>query len=722
MGGVIGGVNAALPEAFEPPQLRAEAEKKAGFDLTAPCSGVSPSSAPSEATTSGATFTAEFPSDTSYASGEVIAGKISDVTNGANGAAVVAAAAAFRAAVDGTSPSQSSSLSSLGSGGRSTTMMAALLPLLARLPPICPGPRLTIAVPSLLLLAVRVLGAVSGRTLGFAAAGSRVSSGDGVRGQSSSTAMEAEAAVDFVRSCVREVWLHGNLSQQQEANAVDVGDEAGASAAEGGVAAKTEGVSTAASSGTGGENVMAGATGSVAEQADNDIDDDDWGDDDFQGAEGDFQGSGDDGGPGDGDDDTAAVNDSSAEVETEQEEAPTAVEGSPGDTEPTEEAGEVGEARDNDSSSSGGQEESETQEEQALGAKGEEAELPSAEGNEDDCDDASPSVDSSGSRSDSPVVADSSGSASGSADVVDTTMTPASTFVEGNEEASAGVVVNSPEMLNVGEVDAPAREETTDEKDRGVEEAKEAPSVPENVEDGDNSNGASGAAAAAAGSAGGGVSNTVVSQKEDGAVVDENTENGAESSSSNTAGTTPPIVIADALSLVLAAGRAVNELLSYLLNGQGVMNERAAAIGAAAEAWGAIALAIPQEVDELAEPLRAALTAPVEKCSVATRLALLHAVAVTVKAAAGGIAGEKESGAASMTSQPAAAALLRLLAPHALAGVRLEVDRAAAAAAGGNDGVVDEEPREACLLKGVHVAQLAFMVSIHCILFGWRDS
>lgn len=715
MGGVIGGVNAALPEAFDPPQPRVEVDQKTDSDRSTPSSGVSLCTPPES--TSGATFTAEFPSDTSTASEEVIAGNF-DVSSRADGAAVAVAAAAFRAAVDSSSRSRfSSSSSSLGSGGESVTMIAALLPLLARLPPICPGPRLTTAVPSLLLLAVRILGAVCGRTLGFAAAGlSGVSGSDGVGGPSST--MEAEAAIGFVRSCVRQVWLHGNLSQQQEPSVDVVSGEAGASAAEGGVAAKTEGVSTA-SSGVVGENTMTGASEGVAEQDGNKIDDDDWGDDDFQGAEGDFQGA--DGGGGD-DDDTAAAKDSSVDVETEQEEAPTAVEGSLGDTEPAEEAGEDMVARDDDSSSCGGTKESEAQKDQGLGAESEEAVPPSAAGAEDDGD-AYTSVGSSGSISDRPVGADASGSASGSADVVDTTK-PVSMSVEGNEEASAGVVVNSPETLSVGEGMAPAREETENNSERGVEEAKETLSVPDNVEDCGNQHGASGVAGT--NSADGGVSDAVVSQKEEDTVVDKNIEDGAESTRGTAAGTTsPPFVIADALSLVLAAGRAVNELLSFLLSGQGVMNRRAAAIGAAAEAWGAIALAIPQKVDELAEPLRAALTAPVEKCSVATRLALLHAVAVTVKAAAGGIAGEDEAGAVSMTSQHAAAALLRLLAPHALAGVRLEVDRAASAAsasatAGGSVGVVDEEPREACLLKGVHVAQLAFMVSIICLSFGGR--
>lgn len=169
----------------------------------------------------------------------------------------------------------------------------------------------------------------------------------------------------------------------------------------------------------------------------------------------------------------------------------------------------------------------------------------------------------------------------------------------------------------------------------------------------------------------------------------------------------------------------MNELLAYLLEGRGAVARRAASIGAAAKAWGAIALTVPQEMDALAGPLRAALTAPVGRCSVAARLALLQAVAVTVKAAAAGQEGEKEEGGGASSTlasrrAAAAAALLRLLAPHALEGLRLEVGRAAAAAAGTGGavgGAAGEEPREACLLEGVHVAQLAFQVGENACFF-----
>ena len=230
----------------------------------------------------------------------------------------------------------------------------------------------------------------------------------------------------------------------------------------------------------------------------------------------------------------------------------------------------------------------------------------------------------------------------------------------------------------------------------------------------------------------------------------DNVSNSANGSSGGGSGTPAPLV-ENAASLLLSAGRAVNELLEALLrraeeagddrrkgNANRPSRSSAAAaspastaaasatVGAAATAWGAVALALPLEAERLAGPLCAALSSPADRCSVETRLALLRAVAATVGPAAGegeaavapgdvGVgSGVGVEGEAALAVKRAASALLRLLAPPSLIGLRIEVDRAAALVVGGGGGGGDagreEGVREACLLEGVHVSQIAFKV------------
>lgn len=179
-------------------------------------------------------------------------------------------------------------------------------------------------------------------------------------------------------------------------------------------------------------------------------------------------------------------------------------------------------------------------------------------------------------------------------------------------------------------------------------------------------------------------------------------------------------LVPNARSLILGAGRAVNELLEDLLRRGGSVGRYsraspgalATAIGVAAEVWGAIASEVPGEAEGLSGPLRTALSCPVESCSVAARHALFGAVAATVAATS------KDEGDSNTTEgKRAAGVMLRMLVPHALAGLRVEIDRAASAPTNGR-GVRGEEERarEACILEGVRVAQIAFKVRNTCVV------
>ncbi|CBJ28961.1 expressed unknown protein [Ectocarpus siliculosus] len=640
MGGVVGGVNANIPAAFDLPLPPGEETGN-----TEPNSLSAASSTPAQI--GGATFTAEFPSDDSRSNGAP--GMVSNppVSAGADGAAANAAAKAFAAEVD---KSKSSS-----AGEEATVMVsAALLPLLARLVPLCPLPRLSSTLPSLLLLSVRLLGAESGRVLGVAAGSAAAAGmgsatgggggGDAAKGLSSTP--EAKAAVDFVRSSVREVWRHGNVQQRQEAGPGEVarapgppqgdveGAEAVVSAGRGAAVPETGSVSTAPGPDEGAEIVE--GSGVVANDEDGDNDDDDWGDDDFQGAEGDFQG---------------------AEGELQEGSSPPAAEAAA-------KSGEVGVR--SDECSGEGKEESETWQEEAPVVQ-----------HKDDA----PSSNKDGEEDGYASAAEDGADRSAHNDTEDET--------EGEANEAKEVLQEPADPDDVG-------------NDEGSQETSAAADAPV-------ASAAAAAAAAATTRAESADAPACVDSQDDGATTPEN------GSTEDVPVASPPPAVPDALNLLLGAGRAVNGLLAFLLGGEGATTERAAAIGAAAEAWGAVALTIPQEADGLAGPLREALTSSTEKCSVSTRLALLHAVIVTVKAAAGeddgAAAGQAEADGGAYR-KAAATALMRLLAPHALAGLRLEVDRAAAvaAAAGGGNvgGVADEEPREACLLEGVHLAQLAF--------------
>ncbi|CAB1108275.1 unnamed protein product [Ectocarpus sp. CCAP 1310/34] len=666
MGGVVGAVNANIPAAFDLPLPPGEETGN-----TVPNSLSVASSTPAQI--GGATFTAEFPSDDSTSNGAP--GMVSNppVIAGADGAAANAAAKAFAAEVDKDKSS---------SAGEEAAVMvsAALLPLLSRLVPLCPPPRLSSTLPSLLLLSVRLLGAESGRVLGVAAgsaAAARMVSATGGGGGSEDAAKglsstpEAKAAVDFVRSCVREVWRHGDIQQRQEAGPGEVahglgppqGDIEGAEAvpsAGGGAAVPETGSVSTAPGPDGGAEIVEGS-GVVAN--DEDGDDDDWGDDDFQGAEGDFQGAEgelqEDSSPPSVNDDPAAAAVAAGSVPAVED---AASEASVGKAEVAAESGEV-RVRRNDSSGKG-KEESETWQEEA------------------------------------PVVQDKDDAPSNNND--------------GEEDEHASAAEDG--------VDRSAHNDTEDETENETKDVLHAPVDPDGVgndESSQETSAAAGAPVASAAAAAAAAAATTPAESADAPACVDSQDDDATTPENGSTGdvpiASPPPAVPDALNLLLGAGRAVNELLTFLLGGEGATTERAAAIGAAAEAWGAVALTIPQEADGLAGPLREALTSPAEKCSVSTRLALLHAVVVTVKAAAGeddgAAAGQAEADGGAYR-KAAASALMRLLAPHALAGLRLEVDRAAAAAAaaaaaGGGNVVADEEPREACLLEGVHLAQLA---------------
>lgn len=700
MGGVVEGVAAVLPAAFEPALVFGADNEK-----------------PSTSVDTGPSFSAEFPPNP-------------DAVSSGHGAVVSANSRALKAATVVASAG--------GSRPNDAAMHAALIPLLPCLPPICPPSGRPDALPALLLLSVRVLGAVSSRTeagLSSGAAGeaSKASQGRGAGGLSPAMSYlsaagagskEAASAVDFVRACVREVWRYGDAPRIATAGAtaaVGVPPEGdvlgmGGDAGRGGVDASVNGfVSTppeVAAAANGGE-AKEDATEQVA--VDEEDDDDDWGEDDFQGA------------------DTVAV-------------APAAI------AEPIEAAmDEVCAAEeppnaDNAEDLCVGEEDVVEEglvvpavpqagdgEEMAAAAEAEAASVPEGERKENAVSplsgsekegDGDQNIEGRGPRVEAP---------------------PGPTISVGGDEcgqdafsSSAGVAEDNPStsdaedpvvVVEAGGIEAAQ----TDEKTLVPAAAVRAEEVPTGKADdapasphGDGSAVANGADSfdATTGRSSS-VSETIAAPNvaavesvetspDDSAVAPAGTDDGSSTEPSS------PLV-PNALNLVLSTGRAVNELLEDLLR-RGSTNRTgstlipgaagtAAAVCSTAEAWGAVALTVPQEAEGIAGPLREALTAPVDRCSVATRLALLHAVSVTVRAAVA----EGEDAAVveaieAAEARGAAAALLRLLAPHALAGLKLEVDRVAALGGGGGGDGETDEPREACLLEGVHIAQVAFKV------------
>lgn len=717
MGGVIGGVGAILPAAFDPPQTSTLTAEDVGAQTAS--SDISfPAFSPLPAEVSGAVaFAAEFPSHGSTAeNGNTAVSNKPPVTTGDDGAAVVAATSALRAvAVKRRSSSSAPTTTARAEEELEELRVSALLSLLARLPPICPPGRLPTALPSLLLLAVRVLGAVSGKSIGSTTTSSGIivagSGSDPAKGLEASR-LETQAAVEFVRSCVSEVSRHGDNPQEQEASA---GDVPLSSSEIDGVVAEARSGDEARPNNTGdsaeppsGEKTAAAAAAEMAESAtegDNDDDDDDWGDEDFQGAEDDFQGAEDAVPPAADDPAADAAPAAAVPVEDGVDETEAAVvEVGTGDDEPSAAEGEVAAEQ---TAESGEAEEDKGARDTEEG----EGETPPSQEDGEDVGDASGAEESKDDGDlEDPKETDEGESQEttpgGQTAAIATTATPPPSTAEkpvGDSEREIGTHAGA-------------------EKGK-EEEVVETPVESEDVEDDASSQETPAAAASAAGEASSHAegSPAAVPENEEAIIANGTIENNDNSVKVATTSPPPPAV-ADALILLLAAGRAVNELLTYLLDRQ--TSEKSLAIGAAAEAWGAIALAVPpQDAEGLAGPLRSALTAPIDKCSISTRLALLHAVAVTVGGDEGVVRGQTEG--------VAAATLLRVLAPHALAALRLEVDRAAGSegasvrAAGGSAS--GEEPREACLLEGVHVAQLAFKVlfpGVFCV-FGflafWLD-
>lgn len=728
MGGVVGGLEAVLP---------------AAFDVLAD-SGDRDS-------TQGSAFTADFPSD-----GDVVSVG-APVPDGVDSAAVRAASASIKY--------QDAS----ASRPDDPTILAALLPLLPCLPPVCPPPGRPSALPSLLLLAIKVLGAVTGQLGAFKAFGDGSgggSSSDGVSESSPMLALQAvnagpkaagEAAVEFVRSCVREVWRHGDASR--EAAAATAAEVAAAAAAEdlalAGAATTVVEKGSPAASDTGafvgvrahGNESPSTALGGVADEpadasggAMGDDDDDDWGEDDFQGA-GDASVDASQAAPTDSPPATEWL-EGGPSVEVEMKDLPAEEVAAAGGLEAappgTSDGGEGDEITDQGASSA------------AAVAVALEEKVEDSKTSSDTAADRGPNTLCLEDDSISAVVGDSETAESQSSGKV--VSAESETKVDGGAAGGARATVEVSEDVSVaaggdepgGDSPAVAAEQeqaprplSSDSLDIRDFAAEACPVEPP-----------ASAADAAKGDLGDEIpiSVAVVASPDDGAAnvtgadaaeISEPQESPDDVAVSSELA--PPAVngspqegkpdvaakaewppVENSLSLVRGAGRAVNQLLEDLLCRGGAAGRKggtasrtgstsaAAAIGVAAEAWGALALAVPQEAEGLAGPLRAALSSPVDRCSVAARKALLHAVSETVRAA---LQGEEDAArdADTVAARGAAATLLRLLAPHALAGLRLEVDQAAAVA-GGRDVGGEEEPRESCLLEGVDFAQLALKV------------
>lgn len=613
----------------------------------------------------------------------------------------------------------------------SRVILCSLLPLLAKLPPLCPPSQRPAALPSLLLLSTRVLGAVAAISEPRSNVSNPVSTrhkvlqngaifhgnggAAGVLGRAVgpgalTASPEASAAVDFVRSCVEEVWLYGDALRHSVSIAetpialdgLQTSDNvSGDSAQNVGTgehvesAAETSRIGDAVGVGTSNGGIAGAGVGGVkGNDGDDDDEDDDWGDEDFQGA----------------DDPSANVVDSAPEVElaaTEEspsadhvlDQAEIAVPGEP--VEPFAESEDVAEKAVVQEEIRKGVDvrESGSPEEQEFESKREERGSCNVDsGNGVVLDEAEGGGEAAKASSDVPATSDN-------------TFDEEEAREDGGDQGSPGTAKDPGDLASAGDSEDSIDLVQPDSGDKGQQCASDdnatavlvTPTLPSVTNEQDKKTLSNG---------------DVASSPDDGT---------ASAEGALTAAAPPQLspVVPNAVALVQGVGNAVNELLESLLHATVAKSGRQASIGrheaggigAATEAWGAVALAVPSEAAALASPLQAALSSPAESCSVAVRLALLRGVAVTVRAAedrrespviAGseqGVAEKKDPGAASS----AAETLLRLLAPYVLAALRIEVARAAVVDDGGA-GEERKEPLEACLLEGVHITQLAFKV------------
>lgn len=614
--------------------------------------------------------------------------------------------------------------------------LTALLPLLSKLPPLCPPSERPTALPALLLLSARVLGAasmlnapengmVSGSTSSSHHKAWRTGMGRGNSGAGgaeaeaevgvSTTSPEACAAVEFVRSCVTEVWRHGDTGRAAADSAVGEAAAQGMGGLEMDCKAdgaddtgrvnrpQSDGISeapkdyTVEGDATAASEAVPSAGVDRVDNRDGD-DDDDWGDEDFQGADDapphTLEGAGVDSVE-NGSADSAVVTGQVPEVagESSPEESgddrdTTAADISPHDKEGQgDQAGvipleieEVADSKRGDSSDGGGD------------AVVEEA------GNEEEGADASPGV--AAGSDDGPgdgEISTGGGEEDPTASTSDVVVVPSAADEDG-KEPDGGIVTHA-------------------QKDTGNDEQSSSEHVPTLVVETASASARSEVTAASP-------ANNAESTPRNGIVAD-NADDGSPAAVAAAAAQKLPPPVPSASALVQGVGNMLNKLLKYHLSTRAaiaVSSEQEGgicvgrrgsteAIGAATEAWGAVALAVPSAAPSLAPTLQSALSAPADECSVTERLALFRGVGVTVKAAqeAQDSTGQMQDEGGSR-GPSAAASLLRLLVPYALAGLRTEVARAATAVEVGEAGTRENEPHEACLLEGVHIAQLALKV------------
>lgn len=626
MGGVVGGIQVVLPTAFDPLPASDGDGRDTGtgqheqdpqdfqspsFETSFPSNGedVSPN-----------------PTEVADATGDILG--VSGVDGGvAEGASLTDDSAAVKSAV-----AAMGLRSTVAMHPDDSALVTVLLPLLARLPPVCPPAGRPSALPSLLLLSVRVMGSVVGHLM---AKGSGLNTSDDDTGSDHLPA-DATAAVEFVRASVREVWKHGGAALD------DAGDDATGVEDSG----DAQDVVVGKNSSVLGDVTDASDEKGAPEAVEGD-DDDDWGDEDFQGA----------------DEATEEIADTAATATTL---AKMGTDGS---------LVEVGEA---------------------SGAE-------SVVDHGDEKDGIEGAMEAVSTPAEDLDVSQGNANMSGVPHEEDVSVAGAVSIEEGPGGGSERVVPAEGE--SVGQV-------VGGDKGVGADGTKEeAPMIVEGGQELSTSNFNLQAE-----------SDPVCSGTDITRVTDGGSSGGAKREESVTC-------VPNARSLVLGAGRAVNELLEDLLR-RGDSGGRysralpatvssralATAIGVAAEAWGAIASEVPDEAEGLSGPLRTALSCPVDRCSVALRHALFGAVAATVAAAAKDE--NDSSGGASIEGEGkrAAGVMLRMLVPHALAGLRLEIDRAAAAASAPMNGKgvrgEDERAQEACILEGVRVSQIAFKVSL----------
>lgn len=690
----MSGVQAVLPAAFEPLAL-----------LTTDASGFSSPSSVSLPSTTEPAFEAAFPpNDTDSTAAAATA-------NGPAGVAL--------------SKSESK-------------VRAALLPLLARLPPVCPPAGRPDALPALLLMAVRVLGAVSDeplaidRRVGSAQSGEEASRSLAISAAPGrASAIAFTSAVEFVRSCVREVWAHGDASRNAggSAGVSASGDEFVGEEAAVGAGDRVQNGNVAQAGGSGTVNAGEQKAHSLVDPDDHEgrkdreevdgEDDDDWGDDDFQGADDIIDTSQssspekDDGLSGNEDSASSAVEGTETQTSANKERTAPNTEA---DQDNVEEDGivarDTGEMGEPSSSTAAAEADAETGEQigdvevvhtQAQGADGSEVvpQEPDATEHVDAVevggDEAS--VDEPQTPNEFPPSRDAAGGEA-SADVKDGEV-PAD--IAGQ---TSDVVLPATDVadLPVGPA-AGGEDDDVTAIPGATEESAEASAARSEAQSED-----SGGSAVSAVDRG---MDTTPSSA-------QNSPNGKDKRSISSSDNVSPLAVPNALDLIVSAGRAISDLLEKLLVQGGARNCKgsAAAIGAAAEAWGAVALILPQEAEGLAGPLRTGLTCPLDRCSVAVRLALLHAVAVSVRRADVGDSPEGAGGGEVHVEREAAVLLLRLLAPYALAAVKLEVHRAGTAPvrgrrhSGGSGVGGEQEQQEACLLEGVTIAQMAFKVRL----------